>query len=128
MSGTAGRRTKASGVEIDRLCVMERYEPFRRGDLAVDVRSVEAHDRARNRRFPIEVWHPVVDHRRDATTRAGAPPLIVYSHHSGGDRLAASYLCTHLASHGYVVAALDHSEVVAPELALPADGSPRAAG
>jgi predicted dienelactone hydrolase len=28
-----------------------------------------------------------------------------------------AYLCTHLASHGYVVAALDHSEVVAAELA-----------
>jgi predicted dienelactone hydrolase len=29
----------------------------------------------------------------------------------------ATFLCTHLASHGYVVAALDHSEVCAPELA-----------
>ena len=44
-------------------------------------------------------------------------PLVVYSHHSRGHRRAATYLCTHLASHGYLVAALDHSEVVAPELA-----------
>jgi dienelactone hydrolase len=29
----------------------------------------------------------------------------------------STFLCTHLSSHGYVVAALDHSEVVAPELA-----------
>jgi predicted dienelactone hydrolase len=29
----------------------------------------------------------------------------------------ATFLCTHLASHGYVVAAPDHSEVFAPELA-----------
>jgi predicted dienelactone hydrolase len=29
----------------------------------------------------------------------------------------ATFLCTHVSSHGYVVAALDHSEVAAPELA-----------
>lgn len=41
----------------------------------------------------------------------------MFSHYSGGSRAASSFLCTHLASHGYVVAAMDHSEVVAPELA-----------
>jgi hypothetical protein len=45
--------------------------------------------------------------------------LVVFSHHSGGHRLAATFLCTHLASHGYAVAALDHSEVVAAELSRP---------
>jgi dienelactone hydrolase len=104
---------------------MERYEPFRRGQLSVDVRSVQAHDEARDRRFSIEVWYPVAEPAGDARRRPGVHPLIVYSHHSGGDRRAASYLCTHLASHGYVVAALDHSEVAAPELALPADGTPQ---
>src|SRR5215470_12607047 len=49
-------------------------------------------------------------------------PLIIYSHFSGGSRRGASFLSTHLASHGYIVAALDHSEVIAPELARPADG------
>jgi dienelactone hydrolase len=44
-------------------------------------------------------------------------PLIVFSHYSGGHRRSATFLCTHLASHGYTVAALDHSEVVARELA-----------
>lgn len=43
--------------------------------------------------------------------------MIVFSHYSGGHRRSATFLCTHLASHGYVVAALDHSEVVAEELA-----------
>jgi predicted dienelactone hydrolase len=104
---------------------MEPYEPFGRGERTVDVRIVQAHDHARDRRFPIEVWHPVAERTRNANARPAAYPLVVYSHHSGGDRRAASYLCTHLASHGYVVAALDHSEVVAPELALPADGTPQ---
>jgi len=40
----------------------------------------------------------------------------VFSHYSGGHRRSATFLTTHLASHGYVVAALDHSEVVAAEL------------
>ncbi len=41
----------------------------------------------------------------------------MYSHPSANHRRAATYLCEHLASHGYVVAALDHSERVAAELA-----------
>jgi predicted dienelactone hydrolase len=58
--------------------------------------------------FPCEIWSP--------ESAEGSHPLVVYSHHSGGGRRAASYLCDHLASHGYVVAALDHSEVIAEEL------------
>lgn len=40
--------------------------------------------------------------------------LILFSHHSGGTRNSAEYLCEHLASHGYAVAALDHSDVRLP--------------
>jgi dienelactone hydrolase len=47
--------------------------------------------------------------------------LVVFSHSSGGGRRQSTFLCMHLASHGYVVAALDHSEVVATELARGAD-------
>jgi dienelactone hydrolase len=53
---------------------------------------------------------------RDAAAHPGTYPLILFSHHSGGHRRAATFLHTHLSSHGYVVAALDHSEVVAAEL------------
>jgi predicted dienelactone hydrolase len=53
---------------------------------------------------------------RNATAHPGKYPLVIFSHHSGGHRRAATFLPTHLSSHGYVVAALDHSEVVAPEL------------
>lgn len=84
------------------------YDPFGRGRFPVGVRTMEALDTARNRLFPCEIWYP--------ETAEGKSPLILYSHHSGGHRRAASFLCDHLASHGYVVAALDHSEVVAAEL------------
>jgi predicted dienelactone hydrolase len=54
---------------------------------------------------------------RNGAAQPGTWPLIIFSHASGGHRRAATFLCTHLSSHGYVVAALDHSEVVAVELA-----------
>lgn len=53
---------------------------------------------------------------RNATAEPGTYPLIVFSHSSGGNRQQSTFLCTHLSSHGYVVAALDHSDVVAAEL------------
>src|SRR5262249_11399347 len=100
-------------------------------------------DTTRNRMFPCEIWYPAAPeysghdlaretqdeftvpprppHRqmsvRDARARSGTWPLIAFSHPSFFHRRTATYLCTHLASHGYVVAALDHSEVVASELA-----------
>ncbi len=55
--------------------------------------------------------------RRDSAALPGAHPLVVFSHYVGGNRRSASFLCTHLAGHGYAVAALDHSEAVTKELA-----------
>jgi dienelactone hydrolase len=109
------------------------------------VRTIHVLDSARNRRYPCEVWYPATArHRgqdltpatqdmftlpaggaprsqmavRDTGAQEGTFPLIVFSHSSGRwQRRGATFLCTHLGSHGYVVAAMDHSEVVAPELA-----------
>jgi dienelactone hydrolase len=123
---------------------MNEYDPFARGRFPVGVRTVQAADTRRNRRFPCEIWYPAATRYagqdleprtqdrftlppqqearaqmaiREATAEPGWYPLILYSHPSGAHRRAATFLCTHLSSHGYVVAALDHSEVVAPELA-----------
>lgn len=120
------------------------YDPFARGRFPVGVRTFHASDSSRNRRFACEVWYPAAARYagqdlapgiqdsftrppynearaqtavRDAAAVPGTYPLIVYSHPSGAHRRAATFLCTHLSSHGYVVAALDHSEVVASELA-----------
>jgi dienelactone hydrolase len=84
------------------------YDPFASGRFPVAVRTIQASDLVRGRVFPIEMWFPAQP--------AKAHPLIVYSHSSGGHRRSATFLATHLASHGYVVAAMDHSEVVAVEL------------
>jgi dienelactone hydrolase len=123
---------------------MHEADPFARGPAPVGVRTLAAHDAARRRSFPCELWYPADERhrgqdvsgpgqdafaagpsaavRRQAAVRGAAPqagnhPLIVFSHSSGAGRRSATFLCTHLASHGYAVAALDHSEVVAPELA-----------
>jgi dienelactone hydrolase len=121
-----------------------KYDPFVRGEFPVGVRTIELPDQVRNRLFPCEIWYPAaaqhfgedVAHEtqdvftvrlrsaprrqmavRDAAPRPGTYPLVVFSHSSGGQRRASTFLCTHLSSHGYVAAALDHSEVVAKELA-----------
>ena len=74
---------------------------------------------ARGRVFPCEIWSPVPE----GSHGWGPFPLIVFVHGSGGNRKSAAYLCSHLASHGYVVTAIDHSEIVAPELATGPDES-----
>jgi dienelactone hydrolase len=93
------------------------YDPFEPGQHEVRTRAAEAADASRNRLFPCVIWQP------DGINARAPFPLIVFSHSSGGDRRSASFLCSHLASHGYVVAAMDHSELVAAELAPAADES-----
>jgi dienelactone hydrolase len=82
--------------------------PSAPGPFVVRTHTFEARDPARDRLFSCDMWCP---------DEPGAWPLVLYSHHSRGNRRSATYLTTHLASHGYLVAALDHSEVVAPEIA-----------
>jgi dienelactone hydrolase len=122
---------------------MPGYDPFVRGPFSVGVRTIQSLDEARSRSFPCEIWYPAAaQHQgqdlapetqdvftvppgdtprrqtavRNTAAHAGTYPAIVFSHHSGGHRRAATFLCTHLSSHGYLVAALEHSEVSAPEL------------
>jgi dienelactone hydrolase len=104
----------ARGVDAD--VAGGDYDPFGAGPYGVGTRGFEAKDVARDRLFPGQIWYPARS-GRDADPAPGEHPLIVFSHYSGGNRTASSFLCRHLASHGYVVAAMDHSEVVAPELA-----------
>ena len=128
-----------------------QYDPFTRGSFPVGVRTIEALDAARDRQFPCEVWYPAAaqhagedlapdtqdsytvplcDTRRvqaavrNALALTGTYPLVVFTHGSArGARRMSTFLCTHLSSHGYVVAALDHSELVAKEFSLRGDES-----
>jgi dienelactone hydrolase len=85
------------------------YDPFAPGEFAIGTSTVVLPDPARRRQLPCERWGPV-----DPPGVAG--PLVLFSHGGGGHRRVASLLAGHLASHGYRVAAVDHSETFAPEL------------
>jgi dienelactone hydrolase len=112
------------------------YDPFDRGPHPVGVRSTSWIDTSRNRQLPIEIWYPAHPrHRgedldpetqdffvgewspepirqaaiRDADAAGEAPgPLVVFSHGFAGFPSEASFLCTHLASHGYIVVGAAH--------------------
>lgn len=111
------------------------YDPFARGPHAVGVRTVDLSDASRSRYLPVEVWYPATDAARgrdtdeatmdhydllpgfpplrqqavrDAAAAGGTFPIVVFSHGFGGHRRQSTFLCTHLASHGYVVVAMDH--------------------
>lgn len=128
------------------------YDPFLRGRFPVGVRTIQALDAERDRTFPCEIWYPAAAKHtgqdldpktqdyftvppmntvrgqlavRDAASRAGTYPLVIFSHSSGAGRRSSTFLCTHLSSHGYIVAALDHSEVLAAELARKIDETPQ---
>ena len=112
------------------------YDPFVRGPHPVGVRTHAATDPVTNRFLPMEIWYPTTDaHRgedvgvdscdhydllpgfppvtqeavRGAEPLAGSYPLVLYSHGHAGHRRVSTFLCTYLASHGYVVAAVDHT-------------------
>lgn len=46
---------------------------------------------------------------RDAEIAEGKFPLLIFSHGNGGMRGQSTFWCDHLASHGFVVAAVDHT-------------------
>jgi len=92
------------------------YAPFVPGPHRVSSRTFEARDVRRGQSFPCEVWRPAKAVGADGAAAGRPLPAVAYSHYSGGNRRAATFLTTHLASHGYVVVALDHSEVVSARL------------
>jgi dienelactone hydrolase len=110
------------------------YDPFARGPFAAGVRTLRLTRAGRS--LPTEVWYPATEEHagqdlnestrdsfemlpglpaswqdavRDARLRSGRHPLIAFSHGYGGHRRQSTFLCSHLASHGYVVAAVDHT-------------------
>ena len=80
-----------------------RFDPFVSGRFSVSTRRGLAIDRDRDdRQLPFEVWYPEAGGAR-------RHPFVLYSHASGGHARQSSFLSAHLASHGYVVAAADHT-------------------
>ena len=110
------------------------YNPFTRGPAPVGVRTIELQDDDRGVTLPVEIWYPATERYRgqdldpatndrftfapgvpdasqqavrDAAPADGRVPLLMHNHGAYGYRQVNSKLCTHLASHGYVVASND---------------------
>jgi len=108
-----------------------------RGPHAVGVVTLHAADpHTAGRTLPIEVWYPAAacatdddpaswaehplrqPHRavRELPASDAPSPLLVFSHGNSGMRQQSTFLTTHLASWGYVVAAPDHVGNTFPEM------------
>jgi predicted dienelactone hydrolase len=104
-----------------------------RGKHFVGVRTLQLEDASRKRPLTLDVWYPAKlaanqsettiykatigatkfdmpgKAARDATLEAGKFPMVLLSHGQAGSRYMMTYLTEHLASQGFVVAALDHT-------------------
>ncbi|MCF2145721.1 alpha/beta hydrolase [Desmonostoc muscorum LEGE 12446] len=75
-------------------------DPSQPGTAQVEILKLDLNDQKHNRKIPVDVYWSV------AVT--SDKPVIVFSHGFGSVRTDLRYLAEHLASHGYVVAALEH--------------------
>jgi predicted dienelactone hydrolase len=105
-----------------------------RGAYRVGVQTLNVTDEVRKRTLKLEVWYPAIIEASQEQTeyraqvgktryvlsgRAGrdAPiletvsqfPLLIFSHGQPDDRIQTAYLLEHLASQGFVIAAIDHT-------------------
>jgi predicted dienelactone hydrolase len=76
------------------------FDPSQQGSNSFQVLNLSFNDQNRSRNIPVDVYRSnSVDPNK---------PLIVFSHGLGSVRTDLRYLAEHLASHGYIVAALEH--------------------
>jgi predicted dienelactone hydrolase len=130
-TSTAVATTTATVVAVDTLAGAKK------GPFGVGRSTITITDAKRNRPLTVDVWYPIdpkatgtparyaftpeifTDSKEaiaDEPLANGGPyPLVVYSHGSGGVRYIASYFTERLASHGFVVAAPDHTGNTAVE-------------
>jgi predicted dienelactone hydrolase len=76
------------------------FDPTRPGSAKVQMLNLNLNDQQRRREIPVDLYW--------STAISPTKPLIVFSHGLGSVRTELRYLAEHLASHGYVVAALEH--------------------
>jgi predicted dienelactone hydrolase len=76
------------------------FDPTQPGNARVQVLKLNLNDRERSREIPVDIYW--------STEISPNTPIIVFSHGLGSIRTDLQYLAEHLASHGYVVAALEH--------------------
>ncbi|MEH2467139.1 alpha/beta hydrolase [Nostoc sp.] len=76
------------------------FDPSQPGIAQVKILNLSLNDQKRDRQIPVDIYW--------STAATANKPVIVFSHGFGSVRTDLRYLAEHLASHGYVVAALEH--------------------
>ena len=76
------------------------FDPTQPGSAKVQVLTLNLNDEKRRRKILVDVYW--------SAEASFAKPVIVFSHGLDSGRTELRYLAEHLASHGYVVAALEH--------------------
>lgn len=76
------------------------FDPTQLGRAKVEVLNFNFNDRKRGREIPVDVYWS-----KEASLNK---PVIVFSHGLGSIKTDLRYLAEHLASYGYIVAALEH--------------------
>jgi predicted dienelactone hydrolase len=80
--------------------VTSSLDPTQAGSAQVQTLKLNFNDQKRQRQIPLDVYF--------STSTSVNKPVIVFSHGWNSVRTDLRYLAEHLASHGYVVAALEH--------------------
>lgn len=75
--------------------------PFVQAQVKPSQQTLTYYDSARNRKLTTEIWLP-------SGEKKSSYPLIMFSHGTGGNRLASQWFCAGLANKGFIVAAVDH--------------------
>jgi predicted dienelactone hydrolase len=76
------------------------FDPSQSGNAQVKILNLSLNDQKRGRKIPVDIYW--------STAATLNKPVIVFSHGFASVRTDLRYLAEHLASHGYVVAALEH--------------------
>jgi len=143
-AGSDGERSSTTTAAAE--AVADVSPPDEPGPYQVGRRVVQLEDTSRGRPLTADVWYPADDVTgaapaiyqfipgielpspsafADAPLSAEGPfPLVVYSHGSGGLRYVAAWFTELLASHGFVVVAVDHTGNTALD-AITGTGTPR---
>ncbi|MEH2192318.1 MAG: alpha/beta hydrolase [Nostoc sp.] len=88
------------------------FDPSQSGNAQVKILNLSLNDQKRDRKIPVDIYW--------STAATPNKPVIVFSHGFASVRTDLRYLAEHLASHGYVVVALEHpgSNAANTDLAL----------
>jgi predicted dienelactone hydrolase len=76
------------------------FDPSQPGSAEVKILNFSLNDQKRERKIPVDIYW--------STAATANKPVIIFSHGFGSIRTDLRYLAEHLASHGYVVVALEH--------------------